>query len=75
MTASCLPWLGACSSDQSALDPAGLAARQIAQLFWAMTSAGSVIFAIVIAMLALALWRTRADDAPRHAARLARLLP
>ncbi len=57
--------LAACTRDQSVVDPAGPQSRQIAQLFWAMTSAGSVIFAIVILMLALAMWRTRSGGEPR----------
>lgn len=58
------PLFAACTQQQSAVDPAGPQSQQIAQLFWAMTSAGTVIFAIVIAMLALALWRTRGHGEP-----------
>ncbi len=48
--------LGACSGRQSALDPAGEEASQVAQLFWVMTLGGALIWAGVIA---LALYASR----------------
>lgn len=62
LPAACL--LAGCTREQSAVDPGGPQSQQIARLFWAMTSAGSLIFAFVIALLAFALWRSRGSDAP-----------
>lgn len=45
-----LPLLGSCSGIQSALDPAGEEAAQVATLFWAMTAAGAAIWAGVVAL-------------------------
>lgn len=63
LPAVCL--LAGCTREQSAVDPGGPQAEQIARLFWTMTGAGSLIFAIVIVLLALALWRSRGSDEPR----------
>lgn len=51
-----LPMLASCSGVQSALDPAGEEATQVATLFWAMTIGGGVIWAGVVA---LALYASR----------------
>jgi cytochrome c oxidase subunit 2 len=48
--------VGACSGPQSALDPAGHGAQSIAQIFWLMTAAALIIWAVVIL---LALWAAR----------------
>jgi hypothetical protein len=79
-----LPWLpsviivgvgmagpSGCEGPQSALDPAGRAAEQIARLFWKMAS-GTVL--VWLAMVGLTIYATRGaktatcralDDAPR----------
>jgi cytochrome c oxidase subunit II len=51
MSASvCLLWLAGCSGPQSTLDPAGLAAAEIAEIFWWMTAGGILIWIAVIAL-------------------------
>lgn len=42
--------LASCSGVQSALDPAGEEAEQVATLFWVMTIGGLVIWALVVAL-------------------------
>jgi cytochrome c oxidase subunit 2 len=44
------PLLGSCSGAQSALDPAGEEASQVATLFWVMTLGAAVIWASVVAL-------------------------
>lgn len=44
------PLLGSCSGLQSALDPAGEEADQVANLFWVMTAGAAVIWAAVVAL-------------------------
>lgn len=53
--------LASCAGIQSALDPAGEEARQVATLFWVMTAAGLVIWAF---MVALSLYASRAKRGP-----------
>ena len=50
---ACISWLTGCTGPQSALDPAGLGAERIAEIFWWMTISGSIIW---IAVIALAIW-------------------
>lgn len=45
-----------CGGAQSALDPHGTGARDIARIWWFMLALSSVIFVIVLALLAVALW-------------------
>lgn len=45
-----LPLLASCTGVQSALDPAGEEASQVATLFWVMTAGGAVIWAIVVVL-------------------------
>jgi cytochrome c oxidase subunit 2 len=49
--------LAGCSGWQSALDPQGDAARQVDGLFWLFTVTAGAIWAAVMLVLALALWR------------------
>lgn len=51
--------LVACSGPQSALDPAGKEAAQIANLFWVMLVGGGLIWLFVAAALVYALWPNR----------------
>ncbi len=44
------PWLVGCHGAQSALDPAGPAARHIATLFWWMTAAAVLVWVIMVAL-------------------------
>lgn len=59
VAASCT--LASCSGVQSALDPAGEEAQQIATLFWVMTAGGAVIWAFVVG---LALYASRLKRNP-----------
>jgi cytochrome c oxidase subunit 2 len=59
-----------CSGPQSALDPGGEEARQIAILFWAMLCAGTLIWLSVIAALVYALWPGRKIHDDRTASRI-----
>lgn len=55
-----LPLLASCSGAQSALDPAGEEARQVAILFWVMTLGGGAIWAGVVALaLYASRWKRR----------------
>ena len=49
LLAAC-PLLASCTGVQSALDPAGEEAAQVATLFWAMTIGGAIIWAGVVAL-------------------------
>lgn len=52
--------LGSCDGVQSALDPAGEEAQQVATLFWAMAGGGCVIWLFVVALaLYAARWKAR----------------
>lgn len=56
-----VPLIVSCSGIQSALDPAGEEARQVATLFWVMTVGGTAIWAGVIALaLYASRWKRRA---------------
>ncbi|WP_274630989.1 cytochrome c oxidase subunit II [Arvimicrobium flavum] len=55
------PLLASCSGVQSALDPAGDEASQVATLFWTMTIGGAVIWACVVA---LSLYAARWNRSP-----------
>ena len=44
--------LSACSGIQSALDPAGAEAEDVATLFWVMVAGGAAIWLLVIGLLA-----------------------
>lgn len=50
---------------QSALHPAGVQAEQIAWLWWLMLAVCTVVFVLVLAALAWAVWRGRSADAAR----------
>jgi cytochrome c oxidase subunit 2 len=65
-----LPFVFDCSGVQSALDPAGEEARQIAQLFWVMTMAGSLVWLSVVGLLLYATSRQRAPAGEKFANRL-----
>jgi cytochrome c oxidase subunit II len=56
--------LGGCGGDQSALNPQGPAARDIAKLWWWMLVVASVVFSGAIAMLGLAWLRRRRRGLP-----------
>lgn len=60
-------WTSGCSGVQSALDPAGEEARQVAGLFWTMTIAGGLIWLAVASLLVHAT-RRRRDALSEHAA-------
>lgn len=62
--------LGACTGVQSALDPAGEEARQVATLFWAMVVGGGIIWALVVALSLYAAHRRRAPLSEQAAGRL-----
>src|SRR5690606_34791609 len=49
--------LGACEGVQSALDPAGPIAREIAALWWWMLGVGAAIFVLVLVLLLYAVFR------------------
>src|SRR5271157_2412923 len=49
--------LAGCTGPQSTLDPAGPAAASIATLWWAMLAGAVVLFVLVMALFALAIWR------------------
>lgn len=52
-----MPLLWGCAGDLSTLHPAGPAARTIAELWWVMLVGGTLIFLLVMALLALAFRR------------------
>ncbi|MFC6488999.1 cytochrome c oxidase subunit II [Nitratireductor sp. GCM10026969] len=49
-----------CTGPQSALQPSGAAAREVAYLWWAMFWAGTAIFVLVLALLLYPVFRQRA---------------
>ena len=53
------PVLGGCSGPQSALDPGGEEAAQVATLFWVMTGTGLAIWLAVVALLLYAMRTSR----------------
>ncbi|HJQ09979.1 MAG TPA: cytochrome c oxidase subunit II [Gemmatimonadaceae bacterium] len=64
-----VPWvLAACSGFQSALDPKGPRAADVARLHWTLTSIATVVYIVVIGALLFALWRasTRAPFVDEH---------
>ncbi len=66
----CVVFGSGCSGVQSALDPAGEEAHQVAQLFWVMLIAGTLIWLAVVALLVHATHRKRAVIGERAASRL-----
>ncbi|TIM02459.1 MAG: cytochrome B, partial [Mesorhizobium sp.] len=66
----CLGTCSSCSGAQSALDPAGEEARQIADLFWLMAIAGGFIWLTVIGLLVHATRHERTPIDERIASRL-----
>src|SRR5687768_17567664 len=61
--------LGACSGRQSALDPAGRGASQIADLFWWMV-AGSLVIWLAVVWLTYSAIRGRVSEHTERQARL-----
>ena len=59
-----------CAGVQSALDPAGEEAAQLAQLFWIMAAGGGLIWLGVVSILLYGLRRRRAAVSERAAGRL-----
>lgn len=57
----------ACDGPQSALDPAGSTADDIATLFWWMTVGGTVIWAAVVGLSLYAMWARRKREASARA--------
>jgi cytochrome c oxidase subunit 2 len=66
----CLTLCAGCSGVQSALDPAGEEAGEIAQLFWVMAIAGSLVWLAVVGLLVQALRERRAPAGEKSAGRL-----
>ncbi|WP_245469838.1 cytochrome c oxidase subunit II [Mesorhizobium sp. M7A.F.Ca.MR.362.00.0.0] len=66
----CLGTCSSCSGAQSALDPAGEEARQIADLFWLMAIAGGLIWLTVIGLLVHAIRHERTPIDEHIASRL-----
>ena len=64
-------WLAGCSGQQSALDPAGREAEQIARLFWWMTIGA---LAVWVAVEALCFWAIRASVGADNAGRVRMLI-
>ena len=62
--------LSACSGIQSALDPAGAEAEDVAALFWVMVAGGAAIWLLVIGLLAYASRRRREPVSEKAAGRL-----
>ena len=55
-----MPLLASCSGIQSALDPAGEEAGQVATLFWVMAGGGLIIWALVVTLsLYASRWKRR----------------
>lgn len=61
--------LSACRGDQSALHPASEDARAVASLFWIMTAAGAVIWALVMAVTIYAVLGSKRPQSERFADR------
>ena len=64
--------LTACSGSQSALDPAGMEAERMAQLFWVMLCDAALIWVLVIGLAAYAARVRRIAHEPLVARRLVR---
>src|SRR5687768_12306899 len=64
-----LPFLPACSGPQSSLDPAGLSATRIADLFWWMAGGAVIVWAAVV-WLAVSAIRGRVSQNTERQARL-----
>lgn len=62
--------LPGCSGIQSALDPAGFEAAELARLFWVMLAAGTVIWLLMLALSLHAARRRARPWSPRAAGRL-----
>jgi cytochrome c oxidase subunit 2 len=63
-----------CDDEQSTLAPQSDAARRIASLWWAMFAGAWVVFAVVVALLAVAIVRRRAATEHGEDARAKRLI-
>lgn len=55
-----------CQGSQSALDPAGTAAEEIAVLFWVMAGGATIIWLVVIGLFAYAIWVEPRPHEPRR---------
>jgi cytochrome c oxidase subunit II len=64
-------WFVGCSGQQSALDPAGHQAEQIARLFWWMTFGATIVW---VAVEALCFWAMRASVQTHQAGRVRMLI-
>jgi cytochrome c oxidase subunit 2 len=67
-----LPVLASCSGIQSALDPGGEEASQVATLFWVMTAGGAIIW---IGVVALSLYASRWKRQPFAEETAGRIIP
>ena len=67
-----VPLLAACSGPQSALDPAGPMAREVALLWWAMCAFASLVLLAVSALWIYAMRRQPRDLDPQQAKRIHR---
>jgi cytochrome c oxidase subunit II len=60
LSAASLP-LGGCAGAPSALEPRGIRAAAIADLWWIMLAVATVVYVVVIALLLVALFRPRSE--------------
>lgn len=67
---ACLLALAGCAGPQSALDPAGRGARQIADLFWWLVGGGLLVWFIVIGLTVYVLHTSTREHSPRVATAL-----
>jgi cytochrome c oxidase subunit 2 len=67
-----VPLLGACAGDQSALAPAGPAAREVAWLWWAMLSFSSLVLTVVTVLWLYAMLRRPREHSDEQRRRIER---
>jgi cytochrome c oxidase subunit II len=58
--------LAGCSGAQSALDPAGRGAEQIANLWWSMAAGTALVWAALVALVVHAIWSRRESHGERE---------